>query len=194
VIPGDGPVTILSRATDDSANTEASPARVEVLVTGPCTLFGLRQPAVPDCGATEPAELGVRFRSEVDGCVTGVRFYKAPDNTGTHTGTLWSVSGQQLAAGTFASETPSGWQTLDFAAPVSVGAGQTYVASYFAPHGHYSAEPDFFYYRDHTAWPLAAEETVAGTGRGNGARAVGHQLPRPVGDGSNFYVDVVFSR
>jgi hypothetical protein len=194
VIHGDGPVTILSRATDDSANTEASPARVEVLVTGPCTLFGLGRPAVADGGATEPTELGVRFRSEVDGYVTGVRFYKAPDNTGTHTGTLWSAGGEQLAVGTFAGETPSGWQTLEFAAAVPVRAGETYVASYFAPHGHYSAEPDFFYYHDYIAWPLAAEVTVAGTGRGNGARAVGHQFPQPAGDGSNFYVDVVFGR
>jgi hypothetical protein len=194
VIHGHGPVRILSRATDDSANTEASPASIEVLVTGPCTLFGLGRPTVPDCGATEPAELGVRFRSEVDGYVTGVRFYKAPANTGTHTGTLWSVTGQQLAADTFADETVLGWQTLQFAAAVPVEAGQTYVASYFAPQGHYSAEADFFYYRDYSAWPLAAEATVAGTGHGNGARAVGHQFPLPAGNGSNFYVDVVFCR
>jgi hypothetical protein len=194
VIHGDGPVTILSRATDDSANTEASPSRVNVLVTGPCTLFGSGQPVVPDSGATEPAELGVRFRSEVGGYVTGVRFYKAPANTGVHTASLWSADGQQLAAGTFADETPSGWQTLEFPAAVPVRAGQTYVASYFAPMGHFSADPDFFYYRDYAAFPLTAQATVAGTGRGNGLRAGDHEFPQPAGDGSNFYVDVVFSR
>src|SRR5215469_992444 len=194
VIHGDGPVSLLSRATDDSANTEASPARVEVVVTGPCTLFGLGQPAVPDCGATDPAELGVRFRSEVDGYVTGVRFYKASANTGVHTGTLWSADGTQLAAATFAGETPSGWQTLEFPAAVPVRAGQTYVASYFAPDGHFSADPDFFYYRDYAALPLTAEATVAGTGRGNGVRAADHEFPQLAADGSNFYVDVVFGR
>jgi len=192
VIHGAGPVTIMSRATDDSANTEVPPCRVEVVVTGPCTLFGLAEPSAPDSGQTEPAEVGVRFRSELDGHVTGVRFYKTAANTGRHTGTLWSADGQQLATGTFADETPSGWQTLEFPTAVPVKAGQAYVASYFAPHGHYCAEPDFFYYRDHSAWPLVAEVTSVERGTGNGVRAAGAGFPAGAADGTNYYVDVVF--
>jgi hypothetical protein len=193
VIHGAGPVTILSRATDDSANSEVPPSRVEVVVTGPCTLFGLAEPSAPDSGKAAPAELGVRFRSELDGYVTGVRFYKTAANTGRHTGTLWSADGQRLAAGTFADETPSGWQTLEFATAVPVKAGQTYVASYFAPHGHCRAEPDFFYYRDYSAWPLIAEVTSVDRGTGNGVRAAGAGFPAGAADGTNCYVDVVFS-
>ena len=33
------------------------------------------------------------------GWVTGVRFYKSTANIGTHTGTLWTASGTQLASG-----------------------------------------------------------------------------------------------
>ena len=33
----------------------------------------------------------------------------------------------------------SGWQELDFSAPVAVTAGTTYVASYFTSAGHYAA-------------------------------------------------------
>jgi Domain of unknown function (DUF4082)/Bacterial Ig domain len=193
VIHGAGPVTILSRATDDSANTEVPPSRVEVVVTGPCTLFGPAQPSGPDSGEAAPAELGVRFRSELDGYVTGVRFYKTAANTGRHTGTLWSAGGQQLEVGTFADETLSGWQTLEFPSAVPIKAGQTYVASYFAPHGHYCAEPDFFYYRDHLAWPLVAEVTSVDRGTGNGVRAAGAGFPAGAADGTNYYVDVVFS-
>jgi Domain of unknown function (DUF4082)/Bacterial Ig domain len=193
VIHGAGPVTIMSRATDDSANTEVPPSQVEVVVTGPCTLFGLAQPSAPDSGEAAPAELGVRFRSELDGYVTGVRFYKTAANTGRHTGTLWSADGQRLAVGTFADEALSGWQTLEFPAAVPVKAGQTYVASYFAPHGHYCAEPDFFYYRDYSAWPLVAEVTSVGRGTGNGVRAAGPGFPAGAADGTNYYVDVVFS-
>jgi Domain of unknown function (DUF4082)/Bacterial Ig domain len=193
VIHGAGPVMILSRATDDSANTQTPPSRVEVVVTGPCTLFGLADPAAPDSGEAAPAELGVRFRPELDGYVTGVRFYKTAANTGRHTGTLWSADGHRLAAGTFVAETPSGWQTLEFPAAVPVKAGQTYVASYFAPHGHYCAEPDFFYYRDYPAWPLVAEATSAGRATGNGVRAAGACFPAGAADGTNYYVDVVFS-
>jgi hypothetical protein len=73
--------------------------------------------------------LGVQFKAASDGYITGVRFYKEPDDTGAHTGSLWSSSGTLLATGTFSNETASGWQELDFSAPVAVTAGTTYVAS-----------------------------------------------------------------
>ncbi len=46
--------------------------------------------ASSDSGAVE---LGVKFRSDVAGQVTGVRFYKGTGNTGTHVGNLWSSTG-----------------------------------------------------------------------------------------------------
>ena len=61
----------------------------------------------------------MKFQSSVPGWVTGVRFYKGTGNNGTHTGSLWTSSGTQLATGTFTNETASGWQTLTFANPVS---------------------------------------------------------------------------
>jgi hypothetical protein len=33
-------------------------------------------------------ELGVKFTSDVDGQVTGIRFYKGSGNSGTHVGNL----------------------------------------------------------------------------------------------------------
>ena len=82
--------------------------------------------------------LGVKFTADVAGSVTGVRFYKAAANTGTHVGALWSADRQLLAQGTFSGESASGWQTVTFATPVPITAGTTYVASYLAPNGHYS--------------------------------------------------------
>ena len=40
---------------------------------------------------------------------------------------------------TFSSESASGWQQVNFSTPVDVFPNTTYVASYFAPEGHYSA-------------------------------------------------------
>ncbi len=57
-----------------------------------------------------PVELGVKFRADQDGFVTGIRFYKGSGNTGTHTGSLWSSSGTRLATVTFTGETGTGWQ------------------------------------------------------------------------------------
>jgi hypothetical protein len=80
----------------------------------------------------------------VSGTVTGVRFYKAAANTGTHVGSVWSATGTRLGQATFTGESASGWQTATFATPVQVTAGTTYVASYHAPKGHYSATGSAF--------------------------------------------------
>ena len=113
--------------------------------TCPCTLFGTTQvPGTTDSGDGGSVELGVSFTAAVDGQVTGVRFYKSSLNIGTHVGNLWSASGQLLATGMFTGESASGWQTLTFPAPVAISAGTTYVASYYAPNGHYAASGQFF--------------------------------------------------
>jgi hypothetical protein len=106
------------------------------------TIFDNRAPkaAVSDAD-TKAVELGVRFRSSVRGLVTGVRFFKTEGNTGTHTGSLWSTSGERLATGTFTDESGSGWQEMTFDEPVLVEPGTNYVASYHAPNGRYVAEP-----------------------------------------------------
>ena len=47
-------------------------------------------PGVVDSGPDSAVELGVKFRSDVAGTISGIRFYKASANTGTHVGSLWS--------------------------------------------------------------------------------------------------------
>ena len=50
-------------------------------------------------------ELGVKFKADYSGSITGIRFYKSAANTGTHIGSLWSTSGTRLAQATFTDET-----------------------------------------------------------------------------------------
>ena len=59
-------------------------------------------------------ELGVKFTSDTPGTVTGVRFYKSANNTGTHLGSLWTTTGTRLATATFAGESTSGWQRVSY--------------------------------------------------------------------------------
>jgi len=92
-------------------------------------------PAVPSANDHSPVELGVKFRADVPGYVTGVRFYKGPANTGVHVGHLWGASGDLLATAAFTAETATGWQEAELDAPVAVQAGTTYVVSYHAPEG-----------------------------------------------------------
>ena len=75
----------------------------------------------------------MKFRADQAGFITGIRFYKGSGNTGTHTGSLWTSTGTRLATVTFTGETATGWQQANFATPVAVTAGTTYVASYLAP-------------------------------------------------------------
>ena len=78
------------------------------------------------------------------GIVTGVRFYKAATNTGTHVGSLWTNTGTLLATATFSGETASGWQQVTFATPVAITANTTYVASYHTNTGNYGVNGGYF--------------------------------------------------
>ena len=66
-------------------------------------------PTAVDDGGTSSIEVGVKFTANVNGYVSGIRFYKSTANTGTHVGNLWSSAGTLLASATFAAETASGW-------------------------------------------------------------------------------------
>src|SRR6185437_833520 len=41
-------------------------------------------PKVVDAGSDAPVEVGVRFTSDVNGSIAGIRFYKSAANTGVH--------------------------------------------------------------------------------------------------------------
>jgi hypothetical protein len=131
--------------------------------------------------------LGVRFQASSSGYITGVRFYKEPDNTGTHTGSLWDSNGNLLASGTFSNESASGWQELDFSSSVAITAGMTYVASYFTSTG----------YPAYTAQGLASAVTngplTALAGGGVYAYGSANTFPTSTYNNNNYWVDVVYS-
>ena len=106
--------------------------------TCPCSIWNAA--AVPQRIEQDPnaVEVGVRFRAEVAGQITGLRFYKGAQNTGTHLGHLWTNAGQLLASVTFTNETASGWQEVGLATPVAIAADTTYVASYHTTVGYYA--------------------------------------------------------
>ncbi|HEY0277463.1 MAG TPA: DUF4082 domain-containing protein [Solirubrobacterales bacterium] len=130
--------TIKARAIDDSANIGAATAGVNVTINCPCSMLGTMTPATADVGEAGAINLGVKFKSEIGGKINGIRFFKSAANTGTHIGELWTAGGELLAQATFTNETASGWQSVNFSTPVTIQANTTYVASYFAPKGHYA--------------------------------------------------------
>jgi hypothetical protein len=142
-------------------------------------------PSIIDSGDNQAVELGMKFTSDVDGQITGLRFYKAAANTGTHTAHLWTSSGQLLATATFTGETASGWQKVTFATPVTITAGTTYVASYYTTAGRYSVNRQYFS-SQFDSGPLHVP--VNGGVYKYGASG----MPTQTYQGSNYWVDVLF--
>ncbi len=157
----------------------------------PDTIFGSATPATIDSGDGNAVVLGVKFTSEVPGSVTGVRFYKATTNTGTHIGSLWSAGGTLLASATFTGETASGWQQVSFSKPVAITAHTTYVASYLAPKGHYSDTSSGFASAGVSNPPLAA---LANSVSADGVYTYSKTsiFPTSTYKATNYWVDVDF--
>ena len=150
-------------------------------------------PGTVDHGADAAVELGVKFRSDVEGTIRGVRFYKASTNTGTHVGNLWSAAGTLLASGTFSDESASGWQEVRFATPVRIAPNTTYVASYHTDVGHYSCDRDYFAESAHDRVPLHAIASAESGGNGVFAFGSTSTFPSESFLATNYWVDVVFS-
>jgi hypothetical protein len=168
-------------STDSAATDPVIPAD---------TVLDFATPATVDSGDGGANNLGLSFTSSVPGQVTGVRFYKASTNTGTHVGSLWTAGGGLLASATFTNETASGWQTVLFDQPVQIDPSTTYVVSYSAPNGHYSFTSGMF------NAPLANGplQALADGPNPNGSFTYSSisSFPQSGFNASNFWVDVLF--
>src|SRR5690242_4677594 len=68
------------------------------------------------------ATVGVKFRSDMAGNITALRFYKGAGNNGNHIGLLYNSSGQIVVQAPFTNETVSGWQQVDLPTPQPINA------------------------------------------------------------------------
>ena len=154
-----GNYTIKSRGIDNSGNTEeagSGPAANVITVSVsavisnpcPCNIFSVTQPVQPTGSILKndgsALALGVKFSASSNGYITGLRFYKASGNTGTHMGQLYTLSGTLLAEASFTNETSSGWQQVNLTNPVAVSAGTVYIVSYHSSDGNYSTTNNYF--------------------------------------------------
>lgn len=190
--PASGNVGTLSVKTSaaDLGGLSASETFNITVSTAPSTvsLFSSSgTPAILSDSDASQVNLGVRFTSSAAGTITAIKYYKSANDTGTHTGSLWSSTGTLLASGTFTNETSSGWQTVTFSSPVSISAGTTYVAS-FHSNGHYADTTNFFT-TAFTNGPL----TAPSGNNGVYTYGTGNLFPTSTFNATNYWVDVVFS-
>ncbi|PKH44211.1 Ig-like domain-containing protein [Nocardioides alpinus] len=192
-----GALTVRARAVDDSANIGTA-ATTNVTVgtppaSCPCSIWpGTATPDRTDPDR-DPVEVGVKFRASTDGLITGIRYYKPVETSGTHVGTLWTSTGTRLGQVSFTNESASGWQQASFATPIPVTAGTTYVASYFSP-TRYVVSSRYFATAATTRGPLTALQD--GTAGGNGVyryTSTPSTFPDQTWQSENYWVDVVFT-
>lgn len=150
----------------------------------PVSLFSTSQipskECVSGCVDFRPWELGMRFSSDVNGRVTAIRFYKGSQNTGPHTGSIWSADGSQRWTVTFTSEGANGWQQANFSSPVPIAANQTYVVSF-------NTTGDFFYNDGSLSASTPPLHGSGGVYANSPGTFPSSTYPR------NYFVDVVFT-
>jgi hypothetical protein len=169
------------------------PARAQLRAQCACSVFpASSMPDNSDSGTYFPVVLGVKVVPSAAGWIQGVRFYKSSANTGTHTGALWTSGGTLLATGTFTGETATGWQTLMFSTPVPVRPGTTYVASYYAPKGHYAYSVGYFLNGPVGQAPIIAPSDASAGGNGVYSDSGATGFPDSSYNAANYWVDVVF--
>lgn len=180
-------------------NTRPAPAVPIPPVVVYTTLFTTQTPklaaAETDIGGNttiKGIECGVRFTSSVAGYVSGIRFYKATGNSGTHIGELYSAAGVRLAAATFINETATGWQTVQFTTPIAITAGTQYIAAYFSGNGFYSEDNGFFV-KDLVSGYLTAPKDAPGAGNGLFIYTAAPAFPTQLYQQQNNWTDVIFS-
>ncbi len=156
------------------------------------SLFDTEAPSSANSNDGTGIALGLKFRSSQNGFITGIRYYKGQNISGTRTGQLWTNTGTLLASVTFTNESSSGWQQALFSNPVAIQAGVTYVASYHSPSGYFASSGSYFT-EAKVKGPLRAladgEEGPNGLYRYSSTAA----FPTNGYRSNNYWVDVVFS-
>lgn len=149
--------------------------------------------------------LGTVFTSSTNGSITSVWVYVGNTNLGGQSGTALVYPGNSwadvpqtlLSQQAFTYQGTVGWQEVVLSTPVTVTAGQRYMAAAHFPTGHYSSTASYFQ-AELIVSPLTA---LAGTSNGmydigNGRYIYGASPAYPQNRSSsftNYWLDVTFS-
>jgi glucose/arabinose dehydrogenase len=130
-------------------------------------------------------EYGMQFSSNQSGQIQAIRYYKAPSETGTHIGRIWSSTGELLASVNFTNETASGWQQQALATSLAIEANATYAVSVNA-NSYYATTLNGF------NSSITSGSLTAPVGAGVYNETVG-TFPSLIYSNENYFRDVVFA-
>jgi hypothetical protein len=194
--PSPSPVPVTTTTSTSSSTSTSttvapapspSPTPTQSPVSGPSQslLLGL---APANFGRSDGVgvnyELGMKFSSSASGQITAIRFYKDSQESGTHTGKIYSSSGALLASVAFSGESASGWQQQTLPAPLSIQMGVQYVVSVNTGNSFYVATNNGF----------DSARSVGNLSAPVGAGVFGSvgSMPNQVWSNSNYFRDIVF--
>ena len=180
--------TAYTLTAQNDQGTATATATVTVSTSPPHTIFTTQTPAGYETdGASVNYELGTRFTSTVNGQIAAIRFYKAPSESGTHTGRIWNASAQQLASVVFSGETASGWQEQALTTPLAITANTEYIVTVNTGNTYYSATDGGL----NSQLTNGYLKTIVGS---NGRYGPVGAYPTNSWQDSNYFRDVIFTQ
>lgn len=175
-----------------SSQSDHRPVVATVTLPWSQTLFGDRTPANPvEEEDTRAVELGVKFRSNVPGTITALRFYRGTGNGSGYVARLWTSTGALLAEVPVSDGRLPGWQEVALPAPVAITAGTTYVASYYTSNGRFARDTSVFAGAV-VSGNLTAPSSASAGGNGVYVYRAGGGFPAGTYKETNYWVDVRF--
>jgi hypothetical protein len=131
--------------------------------------------------------LGVKFRTNVDGVIKKIRYWKTINDNSIKIGAIFNENGSILSEVSFNNETQSGWQEATFTSPINIRANTVYIAAYHSPSGNYTSTLNYFNNEINSG-----NLTALSVGNGLYVYSSGLLFPTNTYQSSNYWVDVVF--
>lgn len=182
---------VSTKVVSASSQSDHLPVVATLILPWSQTLFGDRVPGTTVQADTRAVEVGVRFRSNVPGTISALRFYRGTGNASGYVARLWTNSGTLLAQATVTDGRIPGWQEVTLPSPISISAGTTYVVSYYTSNGQFARDVNGLT-NAVVSGNLTAPGSASVGGNGVYVYATGGGFPANSYKDTNYWVDVRF--
>lgn len=183
------PVT--ASVVNASSQSDHRPLVATLILPWSQTLLGDRVPNIPSEPDTRAVEVGVKFRANVAGSVTALRFYRATANASGYVARLWTSTGTLLAQMPVTDGRLPGWQEVALPSPIALTPGATYVVSYYTSNGQFARDVSGLA-SSIVSGNLTAPGSASVGGNGVYLYQTGGGFPSASYKDTNYWVDVRF--
>ncbi|HYO51489.1 DUF4082 domain-containing protein [Archangium sp.] len=182
---------VLASVVGASSQSDHLPVVATLTLPWSQTLFGDRVPGTAVEPDTRAVEIGVKFRANVAGTITALRFYRGTGNASGYVARLWTSGGTLLAQVSVTDGRIPGWQEVPLPTPISITAGTTYVASYYSSNGQFARDVSGLA-NAVVSGNLTAPGSASVGGNGVFVYQTGGGFPASSYKDANYWVDVRF--